>query len=114
MRNQLMTLTGTLRAFDGYDRWEKTPIQKFGTLSELHILKEEMEAPTFLKRKYIDLQIREATEEETVTYRNQLEKELLNQQEEQKKLFAQLQDVTVSIEQRRQKIQQLEQIKIPN
>ena len=43
MKNSLMVMTGTLRAFDGYDRWERFPIQEFGSLKELQNLKQQFE-----------------------------------------------------------------------
>lgn len=113
MNNSLMIMTGTLRAFDGYDRWEKFPYRTFGSKEELDVLKEELENPMFSKRKYLNLEIREATEQETTQYRNELQAEIVRHEKAYEKLSEKMHSTATLIQEKKEKIKQLEKLKIP-
>ena len=114
MKNSLMVMTGTLRAFDGYDRWERFSIQEFGSLEELESLKQQFENPFYSNRKYINLEIREATEQEKELYKIQLEEQLYQNEKEYEKALKKKQELATLIQEGKKKIHALEQLKIPN
>lgn len=73
----LYHLSGTIREFDGYDRWEREIFHKYGTRNELEQYKVELDKRTRRQpdKSYENIQISEATEEERKEYIINLEKE---------------------------------------
>lgn len=114
MNNSLMVMTGTLRAFDGYDRWEKFPYRTFGSKEELEVLKEELENPLFSNKQYIHLEIRQATEQEKVLYLTQLQEQLLQHEKAYAEVLKQKQQLSTRIQEDKTKIRALEELKIPH
>lgn len=113
MNSSLMILTGVLRAFDGYDRWERYPYQAFGSLEELQALKVTLDNPLFSNRKYINLEIREATEKEIILYKKELQKQLHQYEKDYQEVLQKKEDLSTLIQESKEKIASLEQLKIP-